>query len=527
VATGNSFTSANGSWDVAGNWSGGAVPAANTPVTIGSNTTLITVGGTSDTAAYIKADGATAGGAGNTMDVTGTLSLRGGTKNSITNFNLSVASGGVLNTDQILFTGSSVEISGLETFSGGGSTFASSTVIVEAGGRLNGDALALSNTTEYLYGQETLSNGGGGVMSHSTLVIETGGTMVTTELNGTSTDQLIVYGSLELTGGGPGANMSNTIGPGGVVTVDGYEDAGTSWLINGGTFASAVAYEKGTFNFTGTGGLLDLLGDSTNNSSIKVTGFSQTDAIILGSITGTGAITTTIVNGNTLELIQDGKIVGAIDSFTLAPGTSISQITGTIANGHYVVNHCFYPGTRLATAEGEIEVEHVRPGTMLKTASGEILPVRWVGWSEISTRFADPLRSLPIRIKADALADGVPARDLLVSPDHAVFVGGVLVQAGALVNGASILRESDVPESFRYYHVELATHELLLAENCPAESFVDNVDRMNFHNWDAREAPVEPVTEMDFARAKSARQVPVAVRNAVAGRAGLLAPRVA
>ena len=95
------------------------------------------------------------------------------------------------------------------------------------------------------------------------------------------------------------------------------------------------------------------------------------------------------------------------------------------------------------------------------------------------------------------------------------------MQAAALVNGTSITREEDVPESFRYYHIELATHELLLAEGCPAESFVDNIDCMNFHNWDAREAPVEPVIEMDFARAKSARQVPVAVRNAIADRAAM------
>jgi hypothetical protein len=87
------------------------------------------------------------------------------------------------------------------------------------------------------------------------------------------------------------------------------------------------------------------------------------------------------------------------------------------------------------------------------------------------------------------------------------------MQASALVNGTSIVRESNVPEQFTYYHVELASHELLLAEGVPAESFVDNVERTHFHNWDSRIAPAEAIMEMDMPRAKSARQVPTAIRH--------------
>jgi len=70
-----------------------------------------------------------------------------------------------------------------------------------------------------------------------------------------------------------------------------------------------------------------------------------------------------------------------------------------------------------------------------------------------------------------------------------------------------------VPEQFTYYHVELDSHELLLAEGVEAESFVDNVDRMHFHNWDERTAPETAIAEMDLPRAKSARQVPMAIRH--------------
>ncbi len=95
----------------------------------------------------------------------------------------------------------------------------------------------------------------------------------------------------------------------------------------------------------------------------------------------------------------------------------------------------------------------------------------------------------------------------------------MLIQAGALVNGSSIVREARVPETFTYYHVELDDHSLILAENTPAETFVDNVDRLGFDNWPEYEALYpegRSVTEMPYPRAKACRQVPRAIRERLA-----------
>jgi hypothetical protein len=106
-----------------------------------------------------------------------------------------------------------------------------------------------------------------------------------------------------------------------------------------------------------------------------------------------------------------------------------------------------------------------------------------------------------------------------------LLVEGVLVHAGALVNGTSVRRESQVPDSFVYYHVELEDHSLVLAENVPAETFVDNVDRRHFDNWAEHEALYpegRAVAELPLPRAKALRQVPLSIRAALAERAAAL-----
>ena len=81
------------------------------------------------------------------------------------------------------------------------------------------------------------------------------------------------------------------------------------------------------------------------------------------------------------------------------------------------------------------------------------------------------------------------------------------------------------PEQFTYYHIELADHALVIAEGVPAETFIDNADRLGFDNWDEHRAlfPEERTTvEMDLPRVTSARQLPVAVRLALGVRSDMV-----
>jgi hypothetical protein len=191
---------------------------------------------------------------------------------------------------------------------------------------------------------------------------------------------------------------------------------------------------------------------------------------------------------------------------------------------------CFMPGTHVATPSGEVAVEALKAGDLVLTAEGASAPVRWIGHQTFSRLFGDPARILPIRIRAGALGGGLPRRDLRVSPDHALLVDGVLVQAGALVNGTSILRDEAAPLTFTYFHVELADHALVLAEGVPAETFIDNVDRMAFDNWAEHEAIADsaaPMAELPLPRVRAARQLPAGTRARLAATASELGVEVA
>ena len=185
---------------------------------------------------------------------------------------------------------------------------------------------------------------------------------------------------------------------------------------------------------------------------------------------------------------------------------------------------CFMANTRVRTPVGEVAVEDLKIGDLVLTHDGRSVPVRWIGRQNIASRFRDELR-LPICVKAGAIRDNVPCRDLFVSPDHALFVDDVLIHAGALVNGMSIVRAPNVPEVFTYYHIEVDDHSLILAENTPAETFVDNVDRANFDNWNEYQALYpegKAVIEMPYPRAKAYRQVPRIIRARLAERGAAL-----
>lgn len=187
---------------------------------------------------------------------------------------------------------------------------------------------------------------------------------------------------------------------------------------------------------------------------------------------------------------------------------------------------CFLAGTLIATPNGERPVEELRPGDLVLTADGRAVPVRFIGRQTVDSRFAEELRGTPVRIRAGALDEGVPRRDLCLSPNHAVAVDGILAFASALRTGTSIADAPPPAPRFTWFSVETERHELILAEGCPVETFLDVVPRRlwdNYREYLALYGEEPAIAELPLPKAQSARQVPRRIRERIAARARALA----
>lgn len=219
-----------------------------------------------------------------------------------------------------------------------------------------------------------------------------------------------------------------------------------------------------------------------------------TAATLTGVLTKVGDLATAVIDGQAITLraysdLADGVLFTTPDfatfyAFTYAPFTPSQPYTLSYTVAGQSELACFVAGTRIATPRGEIAVERLRPGARVCARRQGVARVRWVGRRRINP--AGP-RAWPVRIAAHAFAPGRPRRALLLSPDHAVFAGGGLVPVRDLVNGATIAPVRR--DAVEYWHIELAAHDLLLAEGLPAESYLDTGNRRGFDNPAAARRP--------------------------------------
>lgn len=213
------------------------------------------------------------------------------------------------------------------------------------------------------------------------------------------------------------------------------------------------------------------------------------------------------------------------DGDNVSIGPEMSYLSGSGAYGNYPSDtatiaetptmYCFLLGTRIETAMGSVAVEKLKIGDKVLSHSGREVEVKWIGWQKTHSAFAAMMDGLPICISAGALGNGLPSRNLYVSPDHAMYLDDcMLVHAKALVNGLTIYQVTEWEGDVTYLHIETENHEIIFAEGAPTETFIDNVSRKAFYNHSEYEAlypNANPMVELDIPRVKYARQVPKAM----------------
>jgi len=303
-------------------------------------------------------------------------------------------------------------------------------------------------------------------------------------------------------------NVYNATVSGGVVTV-----GSATGVTNVTVTDTSVPADGGFLDDRGVAGTVTIPGIN-GGAPVTLVGVYNDNITFNDAFIVTNGTSDWIVTSHAQALPSSGDTGNVV-----APNASDFTTWFNLATGNA---GCFVTGTMIATPSGQVPVETLKAGDLVLTQSGAAAPVRWLGHTRVSRLFGDASRVLPVRIMAGALSENVPSRDLGLSPNHAVAVDGLLIQAGALVNGTTIVRDTNADLMFTYYHVELENHDVLLAEGAAVESYLDVVEDMAFANVADRPARTEAMQELPMARVKAARQVPEAIRAAISARAAVV-----
>lgn len=347
---------------------------------------------------------------------------------------------------------------------------------------------------------QTVTVASGGVISGAGNLVLTGGTL-TVAAGGAISSLTVGTGetvtmAASVAGVGLASAYGITVSNGGVVSQLTNGKLTNATIDNGGTVVVGTpASVTGTTLLTG--GLVVDLG---------TTGITFTSAQSGGQIEETNyGVSTTVTEPNNVISVAGGATTL---KFTVQSATGVSSAAvndaytgagGFIGNVWLLTVLCYHAGTQILTAAGERAVETIERGdtvTVMRDGQFSEEVVRWTGSVRIDpSRHAHPELAAPIRVKAGALAANVPARDLLLSPEHCLILNDRCVPVKLLVNGASVVRECPT-EPFTYHHIELEKHGILIAEGAPSESYLDTGNRGNFDNADGPNA-LHPVFEVN------------------------------
>jgi len=399
---------------------------------------------------------------------------------------INIGSGGTKTTPQYAIAFSYQGLAAERVIDESGSRFVG---LVEGGG--TDSVLELATATS----AGTITGIGTQFVGFGTVAVDAGAAWNMTSANtiaattvGTHTTNTILRnaGTIDVTGtltlGGGGA-LSNT----GLIKVSGGEflanigvgAAGSLAVGSGGRIDFASAVSSGTITFLDAAGRLSLADPA--GVTLTLNGFVHGDQIDLPSVTyDTGHMTATY-SGGQLSIYDNGAQKADLH---LSGFSGSSFVPASDGSGHTEITAlCFLAGTRIATPAGDVPIQDLTVGQSVRLHNGGAAPIIWLGRRRIAAaRHPAPHKVWPVRVNQSAFGNNQPRRTLMLSPDHAVLIDGVLIPVKHLINGTTITQIA--VDDIDYYHVELPRHDVLLAEGLAVESYLETGDRANFDNGD-------------------------------------------
>ncbi|AFW01809.1 hypothetical protein BAR24_14725 [Gluconobacter oxydans] len=401
----------------------------------------------------------------------------------------------------------------------GGSVGANGTYFISAGGIASGANIGAGGslkgaTGAILSGQTTVTSGGsvsgGTVASSGTLVVGSGATSIQTTVAsggniraaGTVTSAIVQSGgTANIISGGKATSTTvqssgilnvasggtlgtTTVSNGGVVSaVSGSTISGVVTLVNGAT-ATIPSTAGGTVDLSGTNANLIITGSgspTTVISGFTGTAAGDTDGITLANVKTANVSSVTYPDANHVTLtLKDGSAV----TLNIIGVQSLGYALESDNNGNLVYAVCFLEDTQITVPGGLKSIQDITVGDEVVISRNGVAvtdTITWVGkahWN-VRTRLPDDQAGYPVRIRKDAISEGVPFKDLLVTAEHCLFLDGYFVPARMLVNGRSIFYDKTIT-SYNYYHIETSEHSIVSADGLLTESYLDTGNRRNF-----------------------------------------------
>jgi len=311
-------------------------------------------------------------------------------------------------------------------------------------------------------------------------------------------------GRIEVYSGGTGSAL--TIGSGGVLHVGSYgivrgvaiqaaatgsadqaavisgatiAGGGTLTLNSGATLVSGSL--AGTTEKGGAGGLLVIKAGAVLSGVLQMGWKSRLD---LDSILYTSGAQIFAIYNDVMITDADGNLLwtGSVSGNE----SSDFHLERDPSDGSMILvyDKCFLKGTMIRTVHGEIAVEDLVVGDkVLAFVDGHEMAreIIWTGHRSTTVRggLPDDEAGYPVRIRRHAFGENVPNKDLLVTPEHAMFLDGAFVPVRMLVNGRSIFYDRTITH-FDYYHIETDEHSIIWSDGALSESYLDTGDRAIF-----------------------------------------------
>ncbi|GAB6853398.1 Hint domain-containing protein [Asaia astilbis] len=199
------------------------------------------------------------------------------------------------------------------------------------------------------------------------------------------------------------------------------------------------------------------------------------------------------------------------------------------SSGNTYFDPCFLAGTKISVCGEFQDIDDLVVGGQIDVfVKGQTSQqtISWIGKSvrKSSPHLPDDQAGYPVRVLKDAISDGVPFKDMLITAEHCLFFDGKFVPARMLVNGRSIFFDKTIT-SYDYYHIETENHSVIMADGMLTESYLDTGNRHSFSQsgnvistghsrnltWDDAAAPltvsretVEPLFRQIATRAEKA-----------------------